>query len=262
MAEIIAKNINVQFPVFDSHNRSLRHALVLNRLAKKISPDKESNVGGSISLNSHDQVVISALDDLSFTMKDGDRVGIIGHNGAGKTTLLRVLCEIYIPQSGNLTVDGAQTPMFALNDGIDPEATGFEAIRSRGIMLGLSPAVIKASINDIVEFTELGDYLDMPVRTYSTGMMVRLVFAVATAIKPEILLMDEIIGAGDASFIEKAEVRLKTFVDSANIMVVATHSMDIVRTWCNKAMLLHKGKIAEYGDVEKVISAYHSVMAG
>jgi ABC-2 type transport system ATP-binding protein/lipopolysaccharide transport system ATP-binding protein len=142
------------------------------------------------------------------------------------------------------------------------DATGVEAIQTRGILLGLSRQQIEDCIQDIIEFSDLGNYIDMPIRTYSAGMLVRLAFATATAVHPEILLMDEVIGAGDATFIEKAEARLKTFVEAAGIVVVASHSRDILQRWCNKAILLHQGRMIEFSDVDTVIEAYDRLVAG
>ena len=256
MLQIIARNISMEFPVYDVRGRSLRHALVIDRIVKRAPQKTLDIVGGEIICNERGQVVVKALNDLSFEINEGDRVGLLGHNGAGKTTLLRTLSGIFEPLHGELTVSGRVTPMFNLMDGVDMDSTGFEAIRSRAILLGLSQAEIAERTNDIAEFTELGDYLSMPVRTYSTGMMVRLSFAAATAIRPEILLMDEIIGAGDAYFIEKAQARLSEYLDTAGIIVIATHSMDIIRQMCNKAILLHKGHIIDIGEVEQVIESY------
>lgn len=253
MCEIVARDVRVEFPIYDLRGRSLRHALVIDRLP--VSPFKFSSVGGHIT-RAGQNVIVTALDGISFTFSRGDRVGLLGPNGSGKTTLLRVIAGIFEPVSGELRTRGRITPLFSILDGADPDATGIECIRVRGLMLGLAERQIREIASDIAEFTELGGYLDMPIRTYSSGMQIRLAFAVATAIKPEILLMDEVIGVGDASFIERAEARLKTYIESSSIMVVATHSQDILRRWCNKAMILSKGRIVAMGDVDGTLAAY------
>jgi len=189
-------------------------------------------------------------------LNEGDRVGLVGHNGAGKTTLLRVICGILEPVAGSLEVVGSVTPMFNLTDGMDMEATGYENIWIRGQILGCSRPFIAKCVDDIVEFSELENFLHMPVRTYSSGMMLRLAFAISTALRPQILVMDEMIGAGDATFYERAQVRLTRFIETAGILVVATHNPAIIRTWCNKAMWLAHGKVAAFGAVDEVLAGY------
>lgn len=260
MLEICADRVRVEFPVYTPRSRSLRHALIIDRLARQ----KESvgKIGGIIDRSTPNRVVVTALDDISFVIREGDRVGLVGHNGAGKTTLLRVLAGIFEPVSGSITVNGRISPMFSMSDGMDPDSTGYENIRLRGLFLGLSRREIEANIEKIADFTELGEYLEMPIRTYSSGMMLRLAFAISTTINPEILLMDEMIGAGDATFVDRAEKRLKEFVDAAGIMVVASHSSGILSQWCNKAVLLHHGVIAFAGSVDDTLSKYDDLLHG
>src|SRR5580693_3857392 len=176
-------------------------------------------------------VVVRAIDSMSFTIKSGERVGLIGHNGAGKTTLLRTLAGIYEPTGGTLTVTGNIMPLFNLMEGMLPDATGREFTHVRGILLGLKPDRIDALAEEVIEFCELGSYIDMPVRTYSTGMLVRLAFAIATSVTSDILLFDELIGAGDARFISRAEEQLQSFVERSNIVVVASHIRAILSKW-------------------------------
>jgi ABC-type polysaccharide/polyol phosphate transport system ATPase subunit len=206
--------------------------------------------------------VVRALDRVDLHFVDGDRVGLLGHNGAGKTTMLRVMAGIYEPTEGTITTDGAVTPFFTVTEGLDIDATGYEAIRLRGRMLGRSNKEVAETAQEIASFTELGDYLHMPLRTYSSGMLVRLAFAIATSQRPEILLMDEAIGAGDAAFVSRAQARLKEFIAASGIMVVATHNVDILRRWCNKAILLAHGRIAAEGPIEEVIAEHQRLAEG
>jgi len=256
MSSISTKNLQIEFPIYDSRARSLRHQLVIDRLIKRPSYGRESTVGGSISRGDSGKVIITALEDITFSIKDGDRLGLLGHNGAGKSTLLKVMAKIYEPISGSIDIQGRISPMFNLSDSMDPESTGIENIWLRGRILGLSNDDISSNIDDIAEFTDLGEYLHMPIRTYSSGMLVRLSFAISTAIQPDILLMDEMIGAGDAVFVEQANLRLKKFIDIAGLMVVASHSMGIIREWCNVAMVLHHGRLVTMGPVEEGIKEY------
>jgi len=257
MSQITAENIQVEFPIYDSRARSLRHRLVIDHLLKRSKKEgRELSIGGHISQNNSGKVIITALDDLSFSIKDGDRLGLLGHNGAGKSTLLKVMAKIYEPTSGSINVNGRISPMFNLSDGMDQESTGLENIWLRGRVLGISKDEINSSIDSIASFTDLGEYLHMPIRTYSSGMLVRLSFAIATAVQPDILIMDEMIGAGDATFTKQANERLQGFVEKAGLMVVATHSLDIVRNWCNVAMVLHHGKLMLMDSVENSIKEY------
>lgn len=256
MIEIRADRVRVDLPIYGGKGRSLKHMLMKRSGLLGVPRKGEAKVGGVIEAEASGKVVVRALDDISFTLKQGDRVGIVGHNGAGKTTLLRVLAGILEPVAGELTIQGSVTPMFSLTDGMDMEATGYENVWIRGQILGCTRTFIGSCIDEIVAFCELGDFLHMPVRTYSAGMFVRLGFAIATALRPEILVMDEMIGAGDAAFFERARARLTQFIENAGILVVATHSPDIIRTWCNKAMWLSHGKLAGLGPVEDVMAAY------
>jgi ABC-2 type transport system ATP-binding protein/lipopolysaccharide transport system ATP-binding protein len=255
MIRIRATDIHLDLPIYGGKARSLKHMLF--KSAQMIGTARPpAQVGGVIEAEAGGKVVIKALDGVSFTLHEGDRVGLVGHNGAGKTTLLRVVAGIFEPVAGVLEVTGAVTPMFSLTDGMDMEASGYENIWIRGQILGCTRAFITTCVDDVVEFCQLGDFLHMPLRTYSAGMLVRLGFAIATALKPEILVMDEMIGAGDAAFFERARVRLTRFIETAGILMVATHSPDILRTWCNKVMWLAHGKLVAIGDVEETLTAY------
>ena len=264
MLSIVGKDIHVEFPIYDQHMRSLKHTLGLGHIAKGINrlAVRKLNVGGQIGTGETGRIVIKALDGVNFEMLEGDRIGLLGHNGSGKTTLLRTLAGIYEPVSGVVHTNGRVFPLFDLQLGMDVDATGLENIWMRGKMLGLTNKQINDALDDIAEFTELGDYLYMPIRTYSTGMMLRLAFAISTAITPEILVLDEMIGAGDAAFIARADVRLKEFLTRTGILVIASHSTSMLRQWCNKGMLLEKGKLMAYGPIDDVVARYEELVSG
>lgn len=261
MLSVVAKDIHVEFPIYDHTARSLKYTFGLQPLAKGINrlATRSLSVGGQIGKGETGRIVIKALDGLTFEMHEGDRIGLLGHNGSGKTTLLRTLAGIYEPVSGIISIIGRAFPLFDLQLGMDMDATGIENVWMRGKLLGLTTEQIEGALGDIVEFTELGEYLEMPIRTYSTGMMVRLAFAISTAVTPEILILDEMIGAGDAAFITRAEARLKRFLARAGILVIASHATSILRQWCNKGMLLQSGKLIEYGPIEDVIARYEAM---
>ena len=261
MLSLIGKDIHVEFPLYDPRSRSLKYSLGLGPITKGLNrlASRTLNVGGQIGVGEAGKVVIKALDGVSFEIREGDRIALLGHNGSGKTTLLRTLAGIYEPVSGEMRTTGRVFPLFDLQLGMDQDATGIENIWMRGKMLGLSTQEIGDAIDDIAEFTELGDYLQMPIRTYSLGMMLRLAFAISTAVTPEILLLDEMIGAGDAAFLVRANDRLKNFLSRTGILVLASHSIIMLRQWCNKGMLLEKGKLVAFGPLEEVIASYGSL---
>lgn len=189
--------------------------------------------------------MVTALQNVSFELKDGDAIGLTGHNGAGKTTLLRAMAGIYTPTSGRITRIGRLATVFEIGAGIDRELSGYSNILRMGVMLGMEISEIEEKIPDIEEFTELGDFLQLPVRTYSTGMTMRLMFAVATSIRPEILLVDEMFGTGDAVFQKKAHARMKSLISSAKIFVFATHSPQLLQDYCNRLFVLEHGTLRE-----------------
>jgi homopolymeric O-antigen transport system ATP-binding protein len=260
MYQLRLHGVTVEFKVYDQRDRSLRDRVLLNPVRRVASTAHA--VGGQLTVDRFGHAVVRALDSIDLALSDGDRLGLLGHNGSGKTTMLRVMAGIYEPVAGEVVAKGRITPLFGVGQGLDMEATGYEAIRLRGLMVGRSHKDVEATVEEIAQFTELGGYLTMPLRTYSSGMLVRLAFAVATSVPPEILLMDEMIGAGDAAFVERAQARLMSFVQSSGIMVVATHSDNILRKWCNKAILLEKGRAIAQGDVDSVIDARNRAMLG
>jgi ABC-2 type transport system ATP-binding protein/lipopolysaccharide transport system ATP-binding protein len=243
------EHVSVSFPIYQGGSRSLKKSLIFR------------GSGGQLASDASQRIVVEALRDVSFQIGSGDRVALIGSNGAGKTTLLRVMAGIYEPMSGDVRSIGRISPMFDIGLGIDNELSGFDNIRLRGRLLGLSSFEIEERIPEIVEFTELGDYLDLPVRTYSSGMMTRLTFAVATCFAPEILLMDEWIVAGDAAFMSKAEKRIGSFVSKASILVLASHSSQICQRWCNKAIWLEMGQVRAIGPIDEILDGYAEATA-
>ena len=233
MPYIKAHEVIVDFPIYNASHRSLKTVVL------------RATTGGRIGRDSGNRVVVRAIDQLSFEIREGDRVGLVGQNGSGKTTLLRVISGIYEPQGGTLQVQGRTATLLDLSLGIDPEATGYDNIVFRGILAGLHPRAIKARMSEIAEFTELGDYLDMPVRTYSSGMQIRLAFAVATSVEADILVMDEWLSVGDAEFSKKAAARLERLVEKTPILVLASHNQELVRDVCNRVFRLEHGKMTE-----------------
>lgn len=207
-----------------------------------------------------DIVMVDAIRGISFELKEGDKFGLIGHNGAGKTSLLKVLASIYPPTSGTVEIEGHVESFLATGFGLEQEETGRENIQFVLTMLGKSPRTVEYDTKEIADFTELGEFLDLPVRTYSAGMRARLSFAIATNIKPEILLMDEVIGAGDIRFKEKAEERIQEIAEHTKIIVLATHSEGLMKKWCNKAIWMEQGKVKDIGDPEDLWERYKKSM--
>lgn len=231
MTTISARNLIVEFPVFGARGRSLKHAVM------------RTATGGRLSSDSANHVVVRALDEISFDFTEGDRVGLIGHNGSGKSTLLRVLSGAYKPLSGEVEVLGKVGSMISITLGMDFEASGYENILLRGTLMGFRRSEIEEITRDVVEFADLGDYIDMPMRTYSSGMAMRLAFALATAGTADIVLMDEWLSAGDATFTEKANQRLLQKISKAKVLVLASHNEELVKRHCNKILRLERGRI-------------------
>ena len=244
MTSIQLKNVSVEFPIYNTPSRSLKNR-VLNFAT-----------GGKIERKSDRLVIVSGLDDISLTFRDGERIGLIGHNGSGKTTLLRVLSGIYIPTHGEAVINGSCISLINISLGIDPDATGYENIRLRAAMMGMSPQEIAGKIDEIAEFSDLGDFLDVPFRTYSSGMQLRLAFATSTAVRPEILIMDEWLSTGDENFKERANQRMEELVGSTKILILASHSRELLSTNCSRVIWLDRGKVRMDGEPEQVLSAY------
>jgi ABC-2 type transport system ATP-binding protein len=244
VTSIRLRDVSVDFPIYQG-NRSLKKTLM------------RAGAGGRILAKAGQRLIVHALDRLTLDIEEGDRVALIGPNGAGKTTLLRVLAGTYEPTGGLIEVDGHVAPLFDAALGFNHDATGYENIVLRGVYMGMSPKEMAGRMEEIASFTELGDYLRMPIRSYSAGMVMRLAFGVATCVHPEILLMDEWLLAGDAHFLEKARERLASFVTGSKIMVLASHSEAIVREWCNKGLFLDKGQVRKFGPIAEVLAAYN-----
>jgi ABC-2 type transport system ATP-binding protein/lipopolysaccharide transport system ATP-binding protein len=249
MADITLTNISLRFPLYRDNSRSLKRSL--------LSAGKAMSRSRTISKNgSH--TVVNALNNVSCRIEHGERVGLIGTNGAGKSTLLRVLAGIYEPTAGDIHVDGRVSALLNIGLGADPDATGYDNILLRGLYMGLTPAEIKKLAPSIAEFTELGDFLDLPVRTYSSGMSMRLSFAIATALQPEILLMDEWIMASDRRFLNKARDRVDSFVSRSQILVLASHSPQILAQWCTRLIWMDSGSIIMHGETDAVLKQYET----
>ena len=243
MAHVIFDKVCVDFPIYNAQNRSLKNKVM------------HVATGGRVDFGAHG-TIISSLDKVSFELKPGDRVGLVGHNGAGKSTLLRTIGKVYEPTSGRADVVGEVGSLVDISLGINKEATGRENIFIRGALLGLSQKQITEHFDEIVDFSELGDFIDMPVRTYSSGMHLRLAFSVATIIRPEILLMDEWLSVGDAAFNQKVKKRMNELVDSSEILVIASHSRKLIEGLCNRAMLFEHGMLTMDDAPSKVCDRY------
>jgi ABC-2 type transport system ATP-binding protein len=242
MVSIDLDGAAVDFPIFDAKTRSLKKA-VLGRAGGRIGTDSKVPI-------------IEALRDITVSLRKGDRVALVGHNGAGKSTLLRLMSGIYEPTRGRSSVIGKVAPVFDLAVGMDPEISGLENILIRGLFLGMTRKQMESRVDDIAAFTELGDYLRMPLRTYSTGMRVRLALGVVTSIDPEILLLDEGIGAVDAEFLAKARDRLNALVERSGMLVFASHSDEFLVDLCDTGIWMDHGEVRDQGPLRDVLHHY------
>jgi len=231
VGHVSARDLCVDFPIFTNSSRSMKNMVL------------RATTGGRIARDAGSASYVRSLDHLNFEIRAGERIGLTGHNGSGKTTLLRTLCGVYAPTAGALTVKGRVVSLLDINLGMDPDGTGYENILMRGIVMGLTPRQISARLDDIAEFTDLGEYLAMPIRTYSSGMQMRLAFAVSTSVDADVLLMDEWLSVGDAEFQAKAANRLSELVDRTPILVIATHSMELVEKVCTRVLELSHGRL-------------------
>jgi lipopolysaccharide transport system ATP-binding protein len=243
IAGIDIANVSVFFPLYHGNSRSLKK-MVFAAASGRLGQDKQQ------------RVVVEALRDVSFSLRSGDRLGLIGGNGAGKTTLLRTLAGIYEPVVGHIRVQGSLNALLDPNLGMNPELTGRENIRLRGMFNGLPSSQLRQLEDDVQSFAGLGDFLDLPVRIYSSGMVIRLGFALATAIKPQILLMDEWFLAGDADFMEKARSRLEDMVRGADILVLSSHQEAVIAAWCSRVLWMEQGRIRDDGPAHDVMQRY------
>ncbi|MDB4018444.1 ATP-binding cassette domain-containing protein [Aquiluna sp.] len=226
--ELLLDSVRLEFPIYQGKGKSLTSSLL------------GSAIGGRLRENTSGRVVVDALPEISIKLNDGARLGVLGPNGSGKTSLLRLMAGIYEPTSGSIRRRGVIGSLIDIGLGINPDATGLENIELRSAIMGVSKARLRKVHDDIVEFAEIGDFLKLPVKTYSTGMQMRLAFAVATSVQPDILLMDEWLSVGDASFQARAEQRLSSIVANANILVMASHSRDLIEKVTTTAIILSK----------------------
>lgn len=227
---IKARDLTVDFPTYTA-DRSLKRSIL------------KTTTGGLLASDSHSRIAVRALDGLNFDIHPGDRIGLYGHNGSGKTTLLRVLTGTYAPTAGYLEVRGRVASLLDISMGMEGDATGWENIMLRGLMMGMQPDEIRARMQEIGEFSGLGDYLSMPLRTYSSGMKVRLAFSVSTAVDADILLLDEWLSVGDEEFQHKARDRLHDLISQSSIMVLASHSKEMIKKACTRVFIMESGRI-------------------
>ncbi|HWX30219.1 MAG TPA: ABC transporter ATP-binding protein [Steroidobacteraceae bacterium] len=247
MSFLRLRNVSVEFPIYHGSSRSLKKVLLA------------SSTRGNLARDARDRINVRALNEVSFEVRDGERFALIGPNGAGKTTLLKVLAGVFEPTHGLFASSGQVCSLLDTSVGLNGDATGFENIILRGMYMGLRPRDMRERAAAIAEFSELGDYLNIPVRTYSAGMMVRLSFAISTCVPPDILIMDEWLTAGDAQFLAKAQLRIEEFVRNSSILVLASHSMELVEQWCTRGILLHQGRVLTMGPIREVITAYRKL---
>jgi len=245
MINVKITDLCIDFPIFSSQNLSLRNAIV------------DKFVGGKFANNKSSVEVVRALDNINLEVKSGDRVGLIGHNGSGKSTLLRVIAGIYPPISGKVEVKGSISSLFGTVATMNDEMTGYENLFLNSLIFSSDYQKTKKDLDVMAEFTELGNYLKLPMRTYSDGMKVRIGFTSATNIIPDILLIDEVFGAGDKNFTEKSNLRISKLIDNSNTLFLASHSDELIHQFCNKALYLSKGQIVDFGTVDNVLNTYN-----
>lgn len=242
--KISLRKVNVDIPVFNSQGRSLKKAVM------------GIATGGKIGLTESGKTIIRSLHNINLTILPHERVGLIGHNGAGKSTLLRVLSKVYTPSSGEAIIEGKIGSLIDISLGIDGEATGIENIFLRAALLGIPKKEVEKALPDIINFTQLGNFLEMPVRTYSTGMHMRLAFAVSTMISPDILIMDEWLSVGDEAFQKTAESRLNKLIERSNVLIIASHSRQLIEKCCTRVIWLEHGEIKMDDSPQKVCPHY------
>jgi ABC-2 type transport system ATP-binding protein/lipopolysaccharide transport system ATP-binding protein len=243
LASIKLVDASVEIPIYNSRGRSLKTTLI-------------RHVGGQVDTDGRDVVTVKALQHINLELKPGDRLALVGHNGAGKSTLLRVFSGSYEPSSGIAEIDGTVSSLIDMTMGMDPELTGADNIILRGVFVGMSLKESRERIPEIAAFSELGPYLHLPMRTYSSGMMTRLAFAISTTRYPDILLFDEMISFGDAAFADRAKKRLDAMLDKASVLALASHDVYTLKNYCNRAIMLDEGMIAAEGSVQDVWDHY------
>lgn len=244
MAKIDLRNLGITFTVRHFRGLTLKEFLVRRMFRSEANP----------------RIQVQALSNINLHIGEGERVGIIGHNGAGKSTLLKAIAGVYCPTTGVREIEGDISSLFDIQLGFEMDSDGWENIAYRSYLQGETPKTLQPKIQSIAEFTELGEHLNMPVRFYSAGMLTRLAFAIATAIEPEILLVDEVFGAGDLAFQKKARERMFEMIDKARIVVMVGHDLVSLRSVCNRVVWISQGQIVQDGDADEVITAYHKYM--
>lgn len=247
VVQIKLTNISFSYPVFDITSRSLKVTMMRHAAGAKLVTDK-----------AHARVL--ALSNISLELHEGDRLGLIGHNGSGKSTLLRVLARLAHPERGIVEIKGKVIPLIEKALGVNGELTGRENIELPLRLLGATSAEVRAAQVEIPEWTGLGPFIDMPFRTYSDGMKVRLMFALSTSVAGDILILDEWLGAGDAAFVERAQVRLNDFINRSKILVLSTHQLNLIEQVCNKVAWLSHGEITQVGSPAEVLPQYRAAM--
>ncbi|MBX3193961.1 MAG: ABC transporter ATP-binding protein [Microbacteriaceae bacterium] len=238
------EGVSLDYPVYNQSSRKLSREII--RLA----------TGGQLDRHEQRRVTVRALSDITARLEVGDRVGLIGHNGSGKSTLLKLLAGIYRPTAGRLSREGVVGSLLDISLGMSPDATGRENIYLRGVLQGLSRSEITRLVPGIVEFSGLGDFIELPMRTYSSGMLLRLAFSISTVLSPDILLMDEWLAVGDAEFQVKAEERLHEVVSRTSILVIASHSATLIKSQCNRVIYLEHGRLVADGKPDDVLPQY------
>ena len=223
---------------------------------------KEFLIGGMFRRSVNPVMKVRALRDVSFRLEQGERLGVLGHNGAGKSTLLKMLAGVYTPSAGMRRVEGRISSLFDIHLGFEAEANGWENIAYRSYLQGETPKTVALKRDAIAEFSELGDFLKMPVRYYSAGMMVRLAFSIATAIDPEVLLIDEVLSVGDLAFQQKARKRMREMMDRAEVIVVVSHDLDSLKESCDQVIWMDHGRVVRQGPVDEVVAAYRESVQG
>lgn len=247
MAHVRLTDVSFSFPVFNLTARSLKVAMI-------------QHVAGARIRRTNNSTTVQALSNISFELSDGDRLGLIGHNGSGKSTLLRVLAGLAHPQSGKLEISGRVVALIERSLGINAELSGHENIELPLRLLGASTAEVRQAMEEIPDWTGLGEFINLPFRTYSDGMKTRLMFAISTAVSGDILVLDEWLSAGDAAFVEQAEARLKDFLCRKKILVLASHQLNLIQEVCTRVLWMEHGEMRLIGPAEQVISAYKTAM--
>ncbi len=245
MAKIELQNVSITFNVYQQKRLSLKEYLARGLFRRSVNP----------------VLRVRALEDISLSARDGDRIGVIGHNGAGKSTLLKTLAGVYPPTAGTREVDGNICSLFDITLGFEHEATGWDNIQYRAYLQGETPSSIRAKMDDIAEFSELGDFLNIAVRNYSSGMQMRLAFSIATAINPEILLIDEVLAVGDLAFLTKAKARMRELMGTARVMVMVAHDLGAITEMCNRVVWMEHGRVVAEGPPGVVVEQYVAAAA-